>query len=304
MRHRLCLALALVVAALLAPSARAQGVSGTIEGFPFVTNSTIQSWSAEETHFWAVNTDQDPAAFATWSFNVPQSGRAYELQVFVPAPSLHESRPRTNRAIYEIRSPGGGLNQFFVNQAVTTSQWLPVPTGFLTFDLSGTYHLTLSGKTSDPPGTRVVVASAVRLVPGSGSGIPGGIFDPGLGQSETQRAFELINQLRQSQGVAPLIRNAALDRAEAGHVLDMATNRFVSTDSPNGQGASERASRHGYSARQLIVWVSVGEATADELLRDVPQEVLDPLYTDAGIGFAFAPSSPHVYYWSVVVAVR
>jgi uncharacterized protein YkwD len=304
MRHRLCLALALVTAALLAPSARAQGVSGIIEGFPSVSNSTTQSWSPAGTHSWVVNTDQDPAAFATWSFNVPQSGRAYELQVFIPAPSLQESRPRTNQAIYEIRAPGGGPTQFFLNQAVTSSQWLRVSTGFFTFDRQGTYQLILSSKTSDPPGTRVVVASAVRLVPGSDTGTPGGILHPGGEQAETQRAFELINQLRQQNGVAPLTRNAALDRAEAGHVLDMATNNFVSTDSPNGQGASERASRNGYSARQLVVWISVGEATADALLRDFPQDILDPIYTDVGIAFAFAPSSPQVYYWSVVVATR
>ena len=50
--------------------------------------------------------------------------------------------------------------------------------------------------------------------------------------------------------------------------------------------------------------ISVGEATAEQLLNDPPRELLDPLYKDVGIALAFAPSSPHVYYWSVVVATQ
>jgi uncharacterized protein YkwD len=304
MRYRPCLALALVTAALLPAYARAQGVSGIIEGFPSISNTTTQSWTSAETYYWAVNTNQDPAATAAWSLNVPQSGRTYALQVFIPAPSLQESRPRTHQAIYEIRPPGGGVIRFFLDQAVTTSQWFRVPAAFFAFDRPGTYQLILSGRTGDAPGTRVVVASAVRLVPVSGPGTPGGGEQATLEEAQAQRAFELINQLRQQQGVAPLTRNAALDRAEAGHVLDMVTNDFVSTDGSDGMGASQRASRQGYSPRQLTVWISVGEATAEELLKDFPREILDPLYTDAGIALAFAPGSPYVYYWSVVVATR
>src|SRR5215213_2145315 len=133
MRHRFCLALVLITAALFPPFARAQGVSGTIEGFPTVSNTATQNWSAAETHFWTMNTSQDPAAVATWSLNVLQSGQVYDLLVFIPAPSLQETQPRTNRALYEIRSPGGGLTQFLLNQAVTTPQWFRVPTSSLAF---------------------------------------------------------------------------------------------------------------------------------------------------------------------------
>jgi len=304
MRYRFCLALALVTAALWVTAARAQGLSGIIEGFPTVTNTATQTWSAAGTHFWTLNTNQDPAAFATWSLNVPQSGQVYDLLVFIPAPSLQESQPRTNRALYEIRSPGGGRTQFSLNQAVTTARWFWVPTSSLTFAQAGTFLLILSGKTNELPGTRVVVAGAVRLVPRTSPGTPGGGSQPQLEEAQAQRAFELINQLRQQQGVPLLTRNAALDAAEAGHVLDMATNNFVSSDGPGGVSASERASRRGYSPKILTVWISVGEATAEELLMDYPREILDPIYTDIGVALAFAPGSPHVYYWSVVVAAR
>jgi uncharacterized protein YkwD len=252
-----------------------------------------------------VSTNQDPAAFATWSLGVPQGGQTYDLFVFIPAPALQETQPRTTRALYEIRSPGGGVTQFLLNQAVTTSQWIWVPTSSLTFASGGSYQLVLSGKTSDTPGTRAVVAGAVRLVPGSGTGTPGGGTSfPQLEEAQAQRAFELINQLRFQASVAPLNRSAALDAAERGHILDMITNNFLSSDGTGGVSASARASRRGYNPEILTIWISVGEATAEELLRDFPREILDPIYTDVGIAHAFAPGSPHVYYWSVVVAKR
>jgi uncharacterized protein YkwD len=300
MRNALCLALALVMAALLPPSARAQGLSGVIDGTLSVTNSSTQSWMPGENFLWTVNTNREPAAFATWNLSVPQSGRTYQLQVFIPAPSLLESQPRTTNATYGIRRPGGGLVPFTLNQAVANSQWVSVPTGFLTFNQPGFYQVVLSGRTNEPAGTRVVVASAVRLVPGSGSGTPSG----GSAQALEQRAVELINQMRALRGVAPLNRNAALDAAEEGHVQDMVRNDFISTEGSDGRGASERATRAGYSPSILTIWISVGESSAEELLRDVPEKILDPTYTDIGIAVAVLPEFTNGFIWDVVVATR
>jgi uncharacterized protein YkwD len=312
MRYRHYLALTAIAVALLSPSARAQGYlgggidgSGGIDGILTFTNTTTQTWMAAGTHAWVVNTDQDPAALATWTLNVPQSGRAYEIQLFIPAPALVETRPRTNTASYEIRSAGGGVTRFTLNQAVLSSQWVRVPAG-LTFDLAGTYQLHLSGKTNEPAGTRVIVASNVRLVPTSGSGTPGEVFPIGSEFALTQRAYDLINQVRQQAGVPPLNRSAALDAAEFEHVRDMARNNFVSADGSNGQGPSARATRHGYSPRQLVNWISVGEKSAEQLMRDYPSDILNPLYTDVGIAVAVGTTTAgrQEIYWSIVVAVR
>jgi hypothetical protein len=141
---------------------------------PTLTGNWTRNSSSEAqggSYFSALNADGGAAnpPLSTWSGNVPPGGKLYRVEVFIPVQSSG-LLPRTHSARYVIvSSPDGAPISKVISQQVTSSQWVALDVVDFGFSRGG-YAILLGADTSEPAGTRSVVANAVRLVPVSNTG--------------------------------------------------------------------------------------------------------------------------------------
>ncbi|MBY0384728.1 CAP domain-containing protein [bacterium] len=103
--------------------------------------------------------------------------------------------------------------------------------------------------------------------------------------------FNLMNLVRQQNGLKPLVPNMNCTAAAQSHSKDMLTNAILSHLSSNGMTAKERLSQFGINgawAENIIKGSSLSPEQALQMLLNSDghkKNILNPLFTSGGIGF-------------------
>jgi uncharacterized protein YkwD len=143
------------------------------------------------------------------------------------------------------------------------------------------------------------------------------LVPPAAGDSEAvgARVLALVNEARAGprrcgwkrfDAAPPLSRSATLDRAALGHARDMAAHSNPGHTGSDGSTPDARATRAGYRWRKVAENVAAGQQTPEEVVADWVKSarhcanLMDPAYTEMGIGFAADPESAAGIYWSQV----
>jgi uncharacterized protein YkwD len=120
-----------------------------------------------------------------------------------------------------------------------------------------------------------------------------------------------VNGQRSNAGLDPLTYSSALTAAARGHSQDMATNNFFSHNGSNGSSFGDRISAAGFSFSAAAENVyagtgslnnagsAVGAWMSSELHRD---NMLNPIYTYAGVGYWCSTSSEYEGYYTLDLA--
>ena len=132
---------------------------------------------------------------------------------------------------------------------------------------------------------------------------------------DASRVLELVNEARarprrcggeRHEAVPPLARSAELDRVALAHARDMAARKSMSHTGSDGSTPGERATREGYRWRTIGENVAYGQPTAERVVAgwlDSPhhcENIMDPDFTDMGIGVAEAARGEAGPYWAQV----
>jgi uncharacterized protein YkwD len=107
----------------------------------------------------------------------------------------------------------------------------------------------------------------------------------------------------------PLRLSETLNKAAAAHARDMADHSNMAHEGSNGSTPAERVTRVRYKWRVVGENVAAGPTTADEVMQGwlaSPhhcENLMDPRFTELGVGFVFDPDSDSGVYWTQVFAV-
>ncbi|HQZ89646.1 MAG TPA: CAP domain-containing protein [Thermomicrobiales bacterium] len=142
---------------------------------------------------------------------------------------------------------------------------------------------------------------------------PGGSGEAACLNAAEAEVLRLLNVERQKAGLSALTNSRALNVASYRHSLDMTTRDYFDHNTlaplPAGQSGPSFVDRvrdagyslpaSGWAAGENIAW---GHATAQAVVsawmasQGHKDNILNPLFTQVGIGFA---SNPDAYYWNV-----
>lgn len=129
----------------------------------------------------------------------------------------------------------------------------------------------------------------------------------------TERVLELINAARaearrcgqtQYDPAQPLTLSPALNEAALGHARDMAERGWAGHVGSDGSQSGERITRAGYAWHASGENVAAGQRDADAVVAawlSSPGHcatLMEPRFTETGIGFALAPEKNPAIYWT------
>ena len=119
--------------------------------------------------------------------------------------------------------------------------------------------------------------------------------------------LELANTEREKAGLPLLQLNSQLAEAAQSHAEDMAENDFVSPVNQKEIDTKGRVAATGYIGTNMAENLGINHAQPQEILEqwlDSPgyrYNLLNPAYTEAGLGYANNPNSRFKHYWSLVL---
>jgi uncharacterized protein YkwD len=134
----------------------------------------------------------------------------------------------------------------------------------------------------------------------------------------SRRVLELVNAARaqprrcgqeQFDAAGPLKLSTALAEAALGHSVDMAEQHYFDHTGPDGSTPASRVTRTGYLWRLVGENLASGMPTPEEAVAGWLQSpahchnLMDPRFTEMGVGFTVNPASPYVIYWTQVFAL-
>lgn len=125
-----------------------------------------------------------------------------------------------------------------------------------------------------------------------------------------ERIRLLVNQFRQRNGLPPLKMNALLARAAKAHASDMLARDYFRHFSPDGTDPGDRATAAGYRWTKILENLAAGQTNPRDVVnawirsKDGHREaMLDPIVTELGVGYVFAPFDPGRvearHYWAM-----
>lgn len=129
------------------------------------------------------------------------------------------------------------------------------------------------------------------------------------------RVHSLVNEARAGtrrcgwkrfEALPPLARSEALDRAAQAHAADMAARNRMEHAGLDGSTPGERATRAGYRWGRIGENVAAGQPSAELAVAswlESPRHcanLMDPAYTEMGVGFAAGPGNAAEIYWAQV----
>jgi uncharacterized protein YkwD len=134
----------------------------------------------------------------------------------------------------------------------------------------------------------------------------------------TRRVLELANEARARPrrcgskyfpAVAPLSVSPKLTRAALEHSNDMARHNEFEHEGSDGSTPAQRATRAGYTWRTVGENIAAGATSADEVMEGwlaSPghcENLMDPRFTETGIGYVVDARSESGVYWTQMFAV-
>jgi len=134
-----------------------------------------------------------------------------------------------------------------------------------------------------------------------------------------RRVLELINEARAEArrcgrkkfpAAAPLQQADALGRAAEAHARDMANRDFLDHRGSDGRAPADRATRAGYAWTLVAENVAAGQVSPEEVVGTWLASpghcanLMDPAYTDTGIGFAINMAGDKRSYWVQMFGAR
>ncbi len=131
--------------------------------------------------------------------------------------------------------------------------------------------------------------------------------DYSLNASFETQLLDLINQERQSNGIAPLSMDSRLLAAARAHSQDMGCNGFFSHTGSDGSSPFDRILAFGYTFSAAAENIYAGSGTYNSptaafnawMASDAHREnMLNPAYVDVGIGYVYVPGSPYGGYFT------
>jgi uncharacterized protein YkwD len=136
-------------------------------------------------------------------------------------------------------------------------------------------------------------------------------------ESAAGKLFVQVNDAREQarscglQSFAPapaMLRSDELDEAARKHALDIATHSAMGHDGSDGSSAGERAEDAGYHWRIVGENVAAGQIAAEEVVDTWLdsdghcKNLMDPRFSETGIGVALNENDDRVIYWVQVYA--
>ena len=133
----------------------------------------------------------------------------------------------------------------------------------------------------------------------------------------SRRVLELVNEARaqsrrcgrQSFSATTALKlSQALGNAALAHSLDMATRDYFDHTGADGSSPASRVTRAGYAWRTVGENLAAGVATPEEVVSGWLQSaahcqnLMDPRFTDMGVGYIVNPKNPSVIFWTQVFA--
>ncbi len=118
------------------------------------------------------------------------------------------------------------------------------------------------------------------------------------------QVIALINNERANAGVAPLNGQSQLGNAARGHSQDMACNGFFSHTGSDGSTFAVRITRAGYSYSAAAENIAAGYGDPASVVagwmgsQGHKDNMLNPNYTEVGIGYVYVSGSPYGVYWT------
>lgn len=151
-----------------------------------------------------------------------------------------------------------------------------------TYDVSVTPSVTAPLPAVTPPQPN---PSSVTTIPPTPAAAPIPDF--------VQRVFNLTNQYRAANGVAPLQLNLELNAAALNQSQDMALQDYFSHTGLNGSTPASRMNQVGYTSSYYGENIAAGDTTPEEVVQawiDSPDHranLLNPSFTQVGIGYYY-----------------
>jgi uncharacterized protein YkwD len=127
---------------------------------------------------------------------------------------------------------------------------------------------------------------------------------PNFNYEFEKRAFFLINMNREENGLEPLTWNESLATAGRNHSADMGCYRYASHTGRDGSGPGGRILEQGYSWTYFGENIAGGFESAERAVEgwmSSPHHranILNPNFTEIGVGFILLEGSPYRWYWT------
>lgn len=126
--------------------------------------------------------------------------------------------------------------------------------------------------------------------------------------SEEDVLFALLNDYRQANGLATLVRQSQLEAAARFHAEDMATHNYFGTTLSNGDTWGQNIEHHGYTGGgPWALCPAAGNETASATLEQwkaslgYNANLLSPGVRDIGVDRAYSATAQYGWYWVVAL---
>jgi uncharacterized protein YkwD len=209
----------------------------------------------------------------------------------------------------ELSSRGGARPE--LTATVGAKATTPLPQATTTTPATTTSLPPTATLVPPPPNSRPVPATATSLPPPPPS--PSPVSSQGFSVVAEQAALALINQERQSRGLAPVAMSEALRQGARAHAEDMAKRNYFSHSTPEGLSPFDRMRRAGISfvtagenmgfSAGIADPVQAVRAQHQGMMAEQPpndghlRAILNPAFGRVGIGVALTPDQ-RIYYVS------
>jgi len=175
---------------------------------------------------------------------------------------------------------------------------------------------TETPEVTDTPPIPTPMPTQTGVLTADGSGQPTGqateVGD--ICQATENRGFEaeviaLVNQFREENGIRVLAEQSQLTQAARLHSQDMACNQFFSHLSPTSGTLLDRIAGQDYEYSAAAENIAAGYITPAEVVEGWMDSLghrtnlLNPQYTQVGVGYTFVADSANGTYWTIVLGV-
>jgi uncharacterized protein YkwD len=130
------------------------------------------------------------------------------------------------------------------------------------------------------------------------------LCNPAFNSGFESQVIALINNERVNAGVGPLSGQGQLGSAARSHSKDMACNGFFSHTGSDGSSPAARISSEGYGWSAIAENIAAGYGNPASVVagwmgsQGHKDNMLNPNYTEIGIGYVSATGSPYGAYWT------